>query len=244
MTTIQTCVSRFKMSNLVRHVLRIRSLRFPVSAPCTITSLPTATSRCATLILPPVSKSSFHTSTITRKTFEPDYLDTEGLSIPMYPPLNIQLKGYNFDVLEQFQSWVHQTVENMGVDVSEAWATPAQTYSMSTYQEGGVRPKDTYKIHLYERNVQVTNLRSVDATILIDLIQRALPEGVEFSLHEHTVEAEERRWIADPFIDSLRKELSEGQEEKDILAAKKEKEKEAKEARKKEMILKTLLEDS
>jgi len=130
----------------------------------------------------------------------------------------------------------------MGVDVSEAWATPAQTSTMTTYLEGGVRPKDTYKIHLYERNVQVTNLRSVDATILIDLIQRALPEGVEFALHEHTVEEEERRWIADPFIDSLRKELSEGQEEKDIAAAKKKKEQEAKEARKKELMLKNLLE--
>lgn len=222
----------------MRFVLRSRPILNPHPT-ITTTSLPTTFS----FTLPFTSSSYLHTSTSTRKTFEPDYLDTEGLNIPMYPPLNIQLKGYNFDVLEQFQSWVHRIAENMGVDVSNAWATPAQTLSVTTYQEGGVRPKDTYQVHLYERNVQVTNLRSVDATILIDLIQRGLPEGVQFALHEHSVEAEERRWIADPFIDSLRKELSESQEEKDLLKAKKDLEKDAKAARKKELLLKSLLDE-
>jgi len=220
------------MNHLVRFIIRSRPIAssYPTFTP--INNIPSSYT----------PSSSFHSSTSTRKTFEPDYLDTEGLKIPMYPPLNIQLKGYNFDVLEQFQSWVHRIAENMGLDVSKAWATPAETSSLTTYLPGGVRPKDTYLVHLYERTVQVTNLRSVDATILIDLIQRGLPEGVQFALHEHSVEAEERRWIADPFIDSLRKELSESQEEKDAQKLKKEQENLAKAARKKELLLKTLLE--
>jgi hypothetical protein len=34
-----------------------------------------------------------HTSPAARKTFEPDYLDTEGVAIPTYPPINIQVPG-------------------------------------------------------------------------------------------------------------------------------------------------------
>ena len=42
-----------------------------------------------------------------------------------------------------------------GIDVSLAWATPAQSLDLTTYHEGGIRPKDTFNVQLYERNVQV-----------------------------------------------------------------------------------------
>ena len=40
------------------------------------------------------------------------------------------MKSYNFDVLESYQSFVHNTAENMGVDVQETWATPAKSYKV------------------------------------------------------------------------------------------------------------------
>ena len=70
--------------------------------------------------------------------------------------------------------------------------------------------QDTYNLYLYERNVQVVGLRSIDAPILIDTIRTgqdtpyiifflytrfvaALPEGVTLSVHEHTRDMEEER---------------------------------------------------
>jgi len=190
--------------------------------------------------LMPERLSLLHTSKNNLKTFEPDYLDAAGPQIPVYPPLNIQIKGYNFDVLETTQSWIHNLAENMGIEVEDAWATPAKTFTMTTYLEGGTRPKDSFEVAHYERNVQVVGLRSVDAPILIDAVRRALPEGVTMSLHEHTVEMAEERWIADPFIDSLRSELSASEEEKAIEKAKREATAEAKAARKREQLLKSL----
>ena len=75
-------------------------------------------------------------------------------------------------------------------------------------------PKDVYNLNLYERNVQVVGLRSIDAPVLMDTIRTALPEGVTMSMHEHTRDMEEERWISDPFIDSLRTELESRAEEK------------------------------
>jgi hypothetical protein len=55
------------------------------------------------------------------------------------------MKGYNFDVLESFQSYVHNLAENMGVDVEDAWATPACSYKVSYLFVGPLlRSKDVY----------------------------------------------------------------------------------------------------
>lgn len=174
------------------------------------------------------------------KTFEPDYLDSAGPQIPTYPPLNIQIKGYNFDILESFQSYIHNLAENMGVDVEDAWATPARSYKLATYHEGGTRVKSEYQLHLYERNVQVVNLRSVDAPILVDIIRTALPEGVQLSLHQHTQAHYEERYIPDPFIESLRKELSDDEEKREAERADRQATAAAKAARKQAELLKSL----
>lgn len=180
------------------------------------------------------------TSASLAKTFEPDYLDSAGPILPVYPPLNIQMKGYNFDILESFQSYVHNLAENIGVDVSDAWCTPPRTFKICTFYEEGVRVRDENKLNLYERNVQVTGLRSIDAPVLLDNIRTCLPEGVSLSVHEHTQEHYEERWIPDPFINAIREELlsdeerlAQEMEEKSLL-------KETKEARKQETLLKSL----
>jgi len=173
-------------------------------------------------------------------TFEPDYLDSSGPVIPTYPPINIQIKGYNFDILESTQSYIHNLAENMGINVENSWATPSKTYQITTFKEGGTIPKDVYNLNLYERNVQVVGLRSTDAPILIDTIRQVLPEGVTLNVHEHTRDMEEERWISDPFIDSLRTELDSKDEEKAAEKAKAEAKLEAKTQKKKELLLKSL----
>ena len=55
---------------------------------------------------------------------------------------------------------------------------------------------------------QVSNMRSIDAPILIDILRRTIPEGVELSVHKHEAEHYESRYIPDPFIDGISKELA------------------------------------
>ena len=42
--------------------------------------------------------------------------------------------GYNFDLLESVQSYIHNLAENMGVNVEAAWATPARSFQVTTYK--------------------------------------------------------------------------------------------------------------
>lgn len=179
-------------------------------------------------------------SPAVNKTFEPDYLDSAVPPIPTYPTINIQMKGYNFDVLESFQSYVHNLAENMGISVQEAWVTPAKSTKVSTFAAGGTRVDNEFTLNLFERNVQVVNLRSVDAPILIDCIQASLPEGVQLSLHNHLQEHYEDRFIPDPFINSIRDELGAGQERAEKEKAEKEATSIAKAARKQALLLKSI----
>ena len=61
---------------------------------------------------------------------------------------------------------------------------------------------------------QVTNMRSIDAPILIDILRRTIPEGVDLSVHKHEEEHYEARFIPDPFITGLKEELRQMEEER------------------------------
>jgi len=154
-------------------------------------------------------KSSFHINHLKRKVFEPEYLDSAGLVPPTYPPINIQLKGYDFEILESFQSYIHNLAENIGLDVADAWATPATSWNVHTYAEESTVVQETYTLQLYERNVQIVDVQTTDLPVLIDIVRKTLPEGVRLSVHEHKNEHKEARFIPDPFIQNLHDELNE-----------------------------------
>jgi len=162
---------------------------------------------------------SLHLSIPKKKVFEPDYLDAAGLVPPTYPAINIQMKGYNFEVLESFQSFVHNMAENIGIDVSEAWATPASTFDAYTYAEESTVVKDTYTLDLYERNIQIVNTQTTDLPVLIDIIRKTLPEGVQLSIHEHDTSHSEARYIPDPLIDGLRAQVTQYETKKQLAIA-------------------------
>lgn len=219
------------------------AFRVSVSSPAFSVAPPSLRSSFAPTPCSSVAPLAFRTismSATRMKTFEPDYLDSAVPEIPAYPPINIQLRSYNFDILESYQSFVHHTAENMGIEVHETWATPAKSYKIATYIEGSTRVKSEIKLNMYERNVQLANLRTVDAPILIDTIRAALPQSVQLSLHEHQVEFQEARWIEDPFISSLREELSEGEEKQIALKEKRQEVSAAKAAKKQAALLESL----
>merc|ERR1712008_534952 len=171
--------------------------------------------KCARLNLNPsrnisVFKPLYVSSSLTKlKFFEPEYLDSTSHLPDVYPLVNAQLKGHNFDILESYRSFVHNLAENMGIDVQDSWATASETFIAKTYDLNSTIIRDGCKVDIFERNVQVTNMRSIDAPILIDILRRTLPEGVELNVLQHQEEHYEARYIPDPFISGITQELAE-----------------------------------
>ena len=48
-------------------------------------------------------------------------LQPVGPQIAKYELLNIQIKGYDFTVLEEFGKYVHNTADRFGLDVDDAY---------------------------------------------------------------------------------------------------------------------------
>lgn len=60
-----------------------------------------------------------------------------------------------------------------------SWATQSTKFLAKTYQEGSTDIKESCEIEIFERNVQVSGMRSIDAPVFLDIVRRTLPEGVE-----------------------------------------------------------------
>lgn len=56
------------------------------------------------------------------------FFQTGKSKIPLYNTLNIQLKGYDFPVLESYQGFVHHIAEVMGIEVAEGYVNFIHMY--------------------------------------------------------------------------------------------------------------------
>nr|CAG4652373.1 EOG090X0MUO [Triops cancriformis] len=154
----------------------------------------------------PIAKTRCLTD-FTKLRNEPEYLDSLAPEISIYPTLDIQLKSYDFPILESYMSFVHRTAENMGVEVEDCWATPGRSFNIQTFKPQSSLVQAHYSLQQYERNVQVTDLPSNLAPLLFEVIQQTLPPGVEVCVKEHTPSDEDIRYVPDLQLKELRTQL-------------------------------------
>lgn len=64
------------------------------------------------------------------KFYDPPYLARDA-PFPAYPELNINLKGYDFTVLESYHNFIARLCRALDVDVKDIYAMPARTYKVT-----------------------------------------------------------------------------------------------------------------
>jgi large subunit ribosomal protein L48 len=57
------------------------------------------------------------------------FFQTGKTKIPLYTTLNIQLKGYDFPVLENYQKLVHKIAESMDIEVEDGYALYTRVFN-------------------------------------------------------------------------------------------------------------------
>lgn len=139
--------------------------------------------------------------------YEPEYLSQLVPEIPTYDILNVQMKGYDFTILEHYAKYVLKTANHMDVEVEDSWATPGRVLKIQSYSPGAVVTEKEYHLTLHERNIQVTNVPSITLPLFIEVLQNSLPEGVQLVVHPHKEEHETERYIPDLELKALRQEL-------------------------------------
>ncbi|XP_013104532.2 large ribosomal subunit protein mL48 [Stomoxys calcitrans] len=139
--------------------------------------------------------------------YEPDYLDSLKPKYPQYESLNVQIKGYDYPVLESYQRYLHSIAEYLEIEVSDCYALPAQGMTVQRLKPNSAVIDSEYRLKIYERNLQLQDVDVPIYPMFLRIAQSALPEGVELSVQEHTSECEERRYVPDKDLLELKAEL-------------------------------------
>ncbi|XP_037958126.1 39S ribosomal protein L48, mitochondrial [Teleopsis dalmanni] len=143
----------------------------------------------------------------SRSVYEPDYLDSLKPKYPQFECLNVQIKGYDYPLLESYQRYLHSLTEYLDIDVSDCYALPPQHTKVHRLRPNSAVVEAEYRLTLYERNLQLNYVDSPLYPTFLRLAQAALPEGVQLQINEHTDEMEERRYVPDKDLLELKAEL-------------------------------------
>ncbi|KAK6181738.1 hypothetical protein SNE40_009532 [Patella caerulea] len=125
--------------------------------------------------------------------FEPDNLNLPP-DIPEYEEVQIQLKGYDFVVLESFSKYVHSIAREMQLE-SDTWASPPQVFTIKTFKPNSTVVENAFDLKEYSRTVQLDDVPSPTLPILVELISTHAPEGVNIVVKKPDEEDEEFRYI-------------------------------------------------
>ncbi|XP_057336439.1 39S ribosomal protein L48, mitochondrial [Microplitis mediator] len=139
--------------------------------------------------------------------YTPNYLEAMKPKIPLYPTVSIQIKGYNYPALENYQRLIHKYAENVDVDVENSYALPSKSLKIQRFKHLNPSSKIEYKLEIYQRNILISNLSSIKFPILLRLLESTLPEGVELKVEQWNPEIEELRFVPDKQLIDLKTEL-------------------------------------
>lgn len=140
---------------------------------------------------------------------KPPYLDSLRPKVGFFKLINLSIMGYDYVILEKYQSYLHKTMRKMDFKIVQTWPTPHREcrYDILQPESSGIVCSD--KIWIYERNIQMKDALVTQLPILIDLINMTLPPGIWFTLDRHGKEAEDRRYFRDSTLEKLKVELEE-----------------------------------
>lgn len=129
--------------------------------------------------------------------------------VGFYELVNLQIKGYDFVVLEKYQSYLHKTMRKMDFNVVQAWSAPHRELVVENLADKSTAIEHSHKLKIYERNIQMKEALVTKLPLLIDVIHATMPPGVTFNIREHTEEDGNRKYFKDSVLEKLREELVE-----------------------------------
>ena len=126
--------------------------------------------------------------------------------VPEYDIVDVQLKSRDYPLLENYQKLVHRIAKGFDIPVSNCYAVPNQYYKVTKFKPNSNITESEYHLKTYERVVQLCDVKSTILPIFIDAVITACPPGVKISIHEHTPELEENRYVPEYEVINLEKE--------------------------------------
>ncbi|XP_028656168.1 39S ribosomal protein L48, mitochondrial isoform X2 [Erpetoichthys calabaricus] len=125
-----------------------------------------------------------------------------------YAVLNVCVSGHDMTLVEHFSQYIHNLCNRLKIKVDESYALPTKFTEVMLMQEHGTKMYTDAILNTHMRVVQLGALSSTLAPIFIEILQRNQPEGVQFSIKEHTEADFYSRFKARPELEELLAQVS------------------------------------
>ncbi|XP_025837502.1 uncharacterized protein LOC112906791 [Agrilus planipennis] len=141
--------------------------------------------------------------------YEPDYLTALKSPIPLYNCVNVQIRGYDYTVVENCQKLLHHIARSMDIEISDSWALPPQSMQVTTFKPLSEIVDTQYKFQIYQRTLQMLDVTSSVLPVFLRLIKSSLPAGITVEVVNHEDFHEEIRYVPDKELLDLKQQLEE-----------------------------------
>ncbi|CAB3398888.1 unnamed protein product [Caenorhabditis bovis] len=137
--------------------------------------------------------------------YEPKFVDTR--EFPEYNTINVRLQGYDFKILEKFQSYVHKTAKRFDFKIVDSYAVAAQTHRAVTYKPHSTVAEGEIDLAIYDRVVRLDAVAAPRLSLFTQILQAHIPVGVTITVKEHEKADEDYRYIPDLLLKEKQEEL-------------------------------------
>ncbi|XP_051920015.1 39S ribosomal protein L48, mitochondrial isoform X1 [Hippocampus zosterae] len=120
-----------------------------------------------------------------------------------YGTLNVNVSGYDMTVVEHYAQYIHNLCNRLGISVAESYALPTQSTEVMLMQESGTKMYVDSLLKTHKRVIQLSSLKATLCPVLMDVLVKNQPEGVNLSVKEHTEADFLARFKARPELEGL-----------------------------------------
>ncbi|XP_030055880.1 large ribosomal subunit protein mL48 isoform X2 [Microcaecilia unicolor] len=122
--------------------------------------------------------------------------------------VNICASGYDMTLVEHYAQYIQNLCRHLHIKVEESYAMPTKTHEMMLTQEKSSKMYVDAVLTTHERIVQISDLSSTLAPVLIEVLQMNQPEGVQLFVKEHTEADFQVRFKIRPELQDLKAQMS------------------------------------
>nr|XP_057923375.1 39S ribosomal protein L48, mitochondrial isoform X3 [Doryrhamphus excisus] len=125
-----------------------------------------------------------------------------------YGTLNVNVSGYDMTTVEHYAQYIHNLCIRLGVSVAESYALPTQSTEVMLMPEHGTKMHVDSILKTHRRVIQLSSLKAKLCPILMDMLMKNQPEGVQLSVKEHTQADFQARFKSRPELEGLLAQIS------------------------------------
>ncbi|CAC5422063.1 MRPL48 [Mytilus coruscus] len=162
-----------------------------------------------------LQRCNYRVTSLSLGKWEPDGLN-QPPEIPEYDELNIQIKGYDFPVLESYTTYVNKLAKTLGIETN-SYPVPGKAAKVELFYPESEKVEHNYNLTKYERVVQIENVPSTLLPIFIDAMKLNAAPGIEVTIKKPDLVEEDDLYIPDEEMLAMRARVVELEERRQDL---------------------------